>query len=122
MERNALLARTQFRHPKKPDEPFLDRGMRQVEVVVPYHDVEIAAGRKVPPERLEDLRVSVCDRLEPLDARGNGPDARHPRIELCEIEQVAEDDKPDPRIGVTQLPAEVLDETRECERRVLLVR
>lgn len=122
MERDARGAWTQGRHSKATDEPFLDLGMCEVEIMVPYDDVEIAAGRNEPSERLEELRVSVCDRLEPLDARGNGPDARHSRFESCEIEHVAEDDKPDPGTGVAQLLAEVLDETRECERRVVLVR
>ena len=122
MERDARVAWTQGRHSKATDESFLHRGMREVEIVVPYDDVEIAADRNKPPERLEDLRVGVCDRLEPLNARGNGPDARHSRVESCEIERVAEENKPDPGTCVAELRAELVDETRQFERRVVLVR
>jgi hypothetical protein len=122
VELDARRGGTQRPHSKETDEAFLDRGIREVEVVVPDDVVERAASRNEPSQRPEEHRVSICDRLKPLNARGNGPDESHTPVESCEIERIAEHDKPDPVTRVTKLLTEVLDEKRECERGVGLVR
>jgi hypothetical protein len=61
MERDALRDRTLRRHSKMTDEPVLDRGMCEVEVVVAYDEVEMAAGQDEPSERLKDPPVSIRD-------------------------------------------------------------
>jgi hypothetical protein len=63
--------------------------MCEVKVVIPHDEVKLAAGGNEPSKSVEDLRVSVCDRSEPLDACGNGSTARHSRLESREIEHVA---------------------------------
>jgi len=122
MESDAICDRSVRRQAKTTDEHVLDRGMCQVEVVVPHDEIDSAAGRNEPPESPEDLRMSVCDQSEPLDACGNGPAARHVCLESRQVEHVAEDDNAHPGAGTAELAGEVLDETGECERRVLLVR
>ena len=61
------------------------------------------------------------DLVKTAEAGDDRPTARHSRLDAREIEHVAEDDQPDPSAAV-QLPGEVLDETRERDRSVVLVR
>jgi hypothetical protein len=90
--------------------------------MIPDHDVEFSAGQDEPSERPEDLRMSLRNRLEPLDAGGNDPAGAHSRIESGQIEHVAQDDESNPGAHDSQLPLEVLDEPREYGRRAMLVR
>jgi hypothetical protein len=122
MEPDVWCDRSDRRESETSDEQVLDGGMGEVEVVVPHDEVEVAAGRHEPAESAEGLRVSVRDQSEPLDAFANGPIWSHARLESRQIEHVAQDDEAHPRAGVAKLAGQVLDETGECERRIVLVR
>ena len=122
MEPDVRCDRSARRESETSDELVLDGGMGEVEVVVPHDEVELAAGRYEPAESHEDLRVSVDDQPEPLDAFANGPLWSHARLESRQVEHVAQDDKAHPRAGVAKLARQVLDETGDGERRIELVR
>ena len=122
MEPDVRCDRSARRESETSDEQVLDVGMGEVEVVVPHDEVELAAGRHEPAESPEDLRVSVRDQSEPLDAFADGPLGSHACLESRQVEHVAQDDKAHPRAGVAKLAGQVLDETGECWRRVVLVR
>jgi hypothetical protein len=121
MEPDSRCDRSARRQSETSDEQVLDGGMGEVEVVVPHDEVELAAGRHELAESPENLGLTVRDQSEPLDAFANGPLRSHARLESRQVEHVAQDDKAHPRAGVAKLAGQVLDETGECERRIVLV-